>query len=94
MKAPSKKNSKKALGKLEKGKDKYALYKVPTGTNLKSQSDDEELEDDNVDLGISGQEMLSLDCLVPSREDNGKLTFGKEKKNIYYVKAILIASLK
>lgn len=80
MKAPTQKANKKALGKLEKGNDKYALYKVPTGVNLKSQSDDEELDNDNVDLGISGHEMVSFDCLVPSREDNGKLAFGKQMK--------------
>lgn len=30
-----------------------------------------------IDLGISGHEMLAFDCLVPSRQDNGKLVFGK-----------------
>jgi hypothetical protein len=80
MKVPTEKVSKKALGKLEKGKDKYALYKVPTTVNLKSQSDDEELDDENVDLGISGHEMVSFDCLVPSREENGRLAFGNERE--------------
>lgn len=50
---------------------------MPTANNLKSESDDEDLDDENVDLGISGHEMVSFDCLVPSREDNGKLAFGK-----------------
>lgn len=74
FKAPSHKASTKALGKLEKeDSSKYALYKVPTS---KDDSDMDE-EEGAADLGISGHEMLGFDCLVPSREDNGKLAFGK-----------------
>ncbi|KAG2191409.1 hypothetical protein INT46_000229 [Mucor plumbeus] len=79
IKAPTTKATKKPLAKLEKDNDKYALYKVPTANNLKSESDDEDLDDENVDLGISGHEMVSFDCLVPSREDNGKLAFAPKK---------------
>lgn len=71
LKAPSTKASKKALAKLEKGNDKYALYKVPTAQDM-------EENEEVADLGISGHEMLGFDCLVPSREENGKLVFGKK----------------
>lgn len=71
IKAPSTKASKKALAKLEKGNDKYALYKLPTA------GEDMEESEEPVDLGISGHEMLAFDCLVPSREENGKVVFGK-----------------
>lgn len=74
FKAPSRKTSTKALGKLEKEDNKYALYKVPTD---KDENDDMDEEEGAADLGISGHEMLGFDCLVPSREDNGKLAFGK-----------------
>lgn len=47
-----------------------------------------------VDLGISGHEMLAFDCLVPSRQENGKLVFGnytlillKEMNTHIYLKA-------
>lgn len=73
FKLPSAKSSKKALGKLEKKDDKYALYKVPT----EAEETDDMTEEENNDLGISGHEMMGFDCLVPSREENGKLTFGK-----------------
>lgn len=68
---PPTKASKKALAKLEKGNDKFALYKVPTASST------EEEEEEAADLGISGHEMLAFDCLVPSREENGHLVFGK-----------------
>ncbi|KAK4519965.1 uncharacterized protein ATC70_010209 [Mucor velutinosus] len=79
IKAPTDKATKKPLAKFEKEDDKYALYKVPTASDLKSESDDENLDDENVDLGISGHEMVSFDCLVPSREDGGKLAFAPKK---------------
>lgn len=70
IKVPTQKASKKALAKYEADSEKYALYKVPT---------EEEMEDgEPVDLGISGHEMVAFDCLLPSREDNGKLAFGKK----------------
>ncbi|KAI7907623.1 uncharacterized protein BX663DRAFT_491493 [Cokeromyces recurvatus] len=83
FKLPSDKASKKPLGKMEKEGDKYALYKVPTTTDLKSGSDGE--SDESLDIGISGHEMLSLDCLVPTREDNGNLTFAPKKFSQYLI---------
>lgn len=77
IKIPSNKATKKSLGKLEKDDDKYALYKVPTGTEEEKDQETMEEDEENVDLGISGHEMIAFDCLVPSREDNGKLAFGK-----------------
>lgn len=72
IKVPAQKASKKALAKYEKDSERYALYKVPT---------EEDTEDgEPVDLGISGHEMVAFDCLVPSREDNGKLVFGKRER--------------
>ncbi|CAO3698804.1 hypothetical protein G6F70_004127 [Rhizopus microsporus] len=62
------------LAKLEKDNSKYALYKVPTDnfSSSGSSSSSNSIDDDKAqnDVGISGQEMLSFDCLVPSREDN------------------------
>lgn len=46
-------------------KDMYCMYRVPEGKTLDS------------DVGISGQEMLGLSCMVPSRDQKGKLVFGK-----------------
>ncbi|KAI9474061.1 MAG: DNA-directed RNA polymerase I, subunit RPA34.5 [Benjaminiella poitrasii] len=83
IKSPSEKATKKPLGKTEKNGDKYALYKVPTATDLKTESDEE--AEDNVDIGISGQEMISLDCLVPTRENNGQLTFAPKKFSQYLI---------
>lgn len=79
MKAPSHKASKKALAKLEKDNDKFALYKVPTEQDM-----DEETEGESLDLGISGHEMVAFDCLVPSREENGKLVFGKTDNFFFF----------
>ena len=79
FKTPGEKATKKPLGKFEKEDDTYTLYKVPTAQHLKSESDSEELSDDQLDLGISGHEMLSFDCLVPSREHNGQFVFGKRQ---------------
>ncbi|KAI8640995.1 DNA-directed RNA polymerase I, subunit RPA34.5 [Parasitella parasitica] len=79
IKTPTNKSMKKPLAKLEKDDDKYALYKVPTASNFKSESESGDESGDNVDLGISGHEMISFDCLVPSREDGGKLTFAPKK---------------
>ncbi|KAG2229113.1 hypothetical protein INT48_002929, partial [Thamnidium elegans] len=77
MKVPTQKATKKALAKYEKDDDKYALYKVPT---------EEDMEDgEPVDLGISGHEMVAFDCLVPSREDNGKLAFAPKKFDQYLI---------
>ncbi|CEG84753.1 hypothetical protein RMATCC62417_18511 [Rhizopus microsporus] len=63
------------LAKLEKDNNKYGLYKVPTDSfSSSSSSSSNSIDNDKAqnDVGISGQEMLSFDCLVPSREDNGK----------------------
>jgi hypothetical protein len=77
IKLPTNKATKKALGKLEKDSDnKYALYKVPTEQEDQDAMDEAEENEDNIDLGISGHEMVAFDCLVPSREENGKLVFG------------------
>lgn len=66
------------LAKLEKDNNKYALYKVPTDNFSSSSSSSNSIDNDKAqnDVGISGQEMLSFDCLVPSREDNGKFVKG------------------
>ncbi|KAI8988892.1 DNA-directed RNA polymerase I, subunit RPA34.5 [Pilobolus umbonatus] len=48
----------------------YVLNKVPT----KNYEDREEEEKESA-MGVSGQEMLLFDCLVPSREQNGDFTF-------------------
>ncbi|KAI9251082.1 DNA-directed RNA polymerase I, subunit RPA34.5 [Helicostylum pulchrum] len=77
IKVPAQKASKKALAKYEKDSERYALYKVPT---------EEDTEDgEPVDLGISGHEMVAFDCLVPSREDNGKLVFAPKKFDQYLI---------
>lgn len=80
------------LAKLEKDNSKYALYKVPTDnfSSSGSSSSSNSIDDDKAqnDVGISGQEMLSFDCLVPSREDNGK--FVKGSINHRHVCAYLI----
>lgn len=83
FKLPTEKATKKALGKLEKGNTKYALYKVPTADNLKSESDQEDQGEDQVDIGVSGHEMVSFDCLVPSERNEGRLVYGKENKNVF-----------
>ncbi|CEJ00341.1 hypothetical protein RMCBS344292_14399 [Rhizopus microsporus] len=57
------------LPKLEKDNNKYALYKVPTDNfSSSSSSSSNSIDNDKAqnDVGISGQEMLSFDCLVPS----------------------------
>lgn len=85
MKAPSHKASKKALAKLEKDNDKFALYKVPTEQDM-----DEETEGESLDLGISGHEMVAFDCLVPSREENGKLVFGKTDNFFFFDRSFFL----
>ncbi|KAG1052071.1 hypothetical protein G6F43_005764 [Rhizopus delemar] len=69
LKAPTSTSTK--LAKFEKNNNKYALYRVPTEQFNSVDEDDEDSE--KRDHGISGQEMLGFDCLVPCREENGKL---------------------
>ncbi|KAI8351804.1 DNA-directed RNA polymerase I, subunit RPA34.5 [Choanephora cucurbitarum] len=85
FKTPGEKATKKPLGKFEKEDDTYTLYKVPTAQHLKSESDSEELSDDQLDLGISGHEMLSFHCLVPSREHNGQFVFAPKPFDQYLI---------
>ncbi|CAO3636135.1 unnamed protein product [Cunninghamella blakesleeana] len=59
--------------KLNENKDKYTLYKVPEGKTLES------------DVGISGQEMLGLTCLLPSKDNSGKLVFAPKKFSNYLI---------
>ncbi len=73
LKAPTSTSTK--LAKFEKNNNKYALYRVPTEQFNSVDEDDEDSE--KKDHGISGQEMLGFDCLVPCREENGKLVKSK-----------------
>lgn len=66
MKIKLSKTAGKPLSKLHlDDKDQYTMYRVPEGKSLDS------------DVGVSGQEMLGLSCLVPSRDEQGKMVFGK-----------------
>ncbi|CAO3613063.1 unnamed protein product [Cunninghamella echinulata] len=54
-------------------KDTFTLYKVPEGKNLEA------------DVGISGQEMLGFNCLLPSKNKQGKLVFAPKKITNYLI---------
>lgn len=73
IKLPSER-SRKALGKLNQDNDSFALYRVP---QTHKNHEDNGKEDQEVDFGISGQEMSGFSCLLPSRNQEGKLVFGR-----------------
>ncbi|KAI9301279.1 DNA-directed RNA polymerase I, subunit RPA34.5 [Cunninghamella echinulata] len=54
-------------------KDTFTLYKVPEGKDLEA------------DVGISGQEMLGFNCLLPSKNKQGKLVFAPKKISNYLI---------
>ncbi|CAO3585123.1 unnamed protein product [Absidia cylindrospora] len=54
-------------------KDQYTMYRVPEGKSLDS------------DVGVSGQEMLGLSCLVPSRDEEGKMVFAPKEISSYFI---------
>ncbi|KAI8328150.1 DNA-directed RNA polymerase I, subunit RPA34.5 [Chlamydoabsidia padenii] len=54
-------------------KDMYSLYRVPQDKSLDS------------DVAISGQEMLGLSCMVPSRNQKGKLVFAPKEISNYFI---------
>ncbi|KAL1932068.1 hypothetical protein VTP01DRAFT_9124 [Rhizomucor pusillus] len=66
LQVPSADSGKKALGKINVGKDKYEFFRVP-----ENKGGNDNNNDDGDDAGVSGHEMAGLTCLLPQKD--GKL---------------------
>ncbi|KAI8979461.1 DNA-directed RNA polymerase I, subunit RPA34.5 [Mycotypha africana] len=85
--ADTTKASKKPLCQFQKSSNKYALYTVPTEDTASDMPKEDEAasNEETQDLGISGHEMLSFDCLLPSREENGRFVFAPKTFDKYLI---------
>ncbi|KAI9269201.1 DNA-directed RNA polymerase I, subunit RPA34.5 [Phascolomyces articulosus] len=72
----SKKQSRKPLAKLNDKNNEYALYRVPQANDEKGDEQDDE------DVGVSGQEMAGFTCLLP---EDGYLAYAPKEFSQYLI---------